>query len=189
MELRPPPAMIDGTRITLRRHEESLAATMFEYIDRERERLARFLPWTPMIQSVGDELAYLQDTLRQWNACTLFDFGIFLKEDALYMGNLGVHTIAWESRRCELGYWILGDFEGRGYMGEAITALESVLLELGFKCLEIRCDALNQRSAKLPQRLGYTLETTLRTELKEPPAYRDTMVFMKRRPNNVSLGA
>ena len=105
------------------------------------------------------------------------------------MGNLGVHTIAWESRRCELGYWILGDFEGRGYMGEAITALESVLLELGFKCLEIRCDALNQRSAKLPQRLGYTLETTLRTEFKESPAYRDTMVFVKRGPNNVSLGA
>ena len=79
MELRPPPPIIDGTRITLRRHEESLAATMFEYIDRDRERLARFLPWPPMIQSVGDELAYLQDTLRQWNACTLFDFGIFPK--------------------------------------------------------------------------------------------------------------
>ena len=29
------------------------------------------------------------------------------------MGNLGVHTIAWESRCCELGYWILGDFEGQ----------------------------------------------------------------------------
>ena len=79
MKLRPPPPMIHGTRITLRRHEESLAATMFEYIDRDRERLARFLPWPPMIQSVGDELAYLQDTLRQWTACTLFDFGIFRK--------------------------------------------------------------------------------------------------------------
>ena len=85
------------------------------------------------------------------------------------MGNLGVHTIAWESRCCELGYWILGDFEGRGYMSEAIIALESVLFELGFQCLEIRCDALNQRSAKLPQRLGYTLEATLRTELKSHP--------------------
>ena len=104
------------------------------------------------------------------------------------MGNLGVHTIAWESRCCELGYWILGDFEGRGYMGEAIIALESVLFELGFQCLEIRCDALNQRSARLPQRLGFQLEATLRTEL-ESPAYRDTMVFTKRRPSNVSLGA
>ena len=189
MELRPPPPMIDGSRVVLRRHEESLAATMFEYIDRDRERLARFLPWPPMIKTVGDELAYLQDTLRQWTACTLFDFGIFRKEDALYMGNLGVHTIAWESRRCELGYWILGDFEGRGYMGEAIIALESALFELGFQCLEIRCDALNQRSAKLPQRLGYTLEATLRTELKESSSYRDTMVFTKGKPNNVSLGA
>ena len=38
--------------------------------------------------------------------------GFFRKEDAVSMGNLGVHTIAWESRCCELGYWILGDFEG-----------------------------------------------------------------------------
>ena len=97
MELRPPPAMIDGTRITLRRHEESLAATMFEYIDRDRERLARFLPWPPMIQSVGDELAYLQDTLRQWTACTLFDFGIFRKEDALYGQSRCPHDCVGES--------------------------------------------------------------------------------------------
>jgi len=154
---------------------------MFEYIDRDRERLARFLPWVSRIQSIGDELAYLQDTLSQWNALTLFDFGIFRKEDALYMGNLGVHTIAWESRCCELGYWILGDFEGCGYMSEAIIALESVLFELGFQCLEIRCDALNQRSARLPQRLGYTLEQNLHTASKESLASRETMVFTKRR--------
>ena len=103
------------------------------------------------------------------------------------MGNLGVHTIGWESRCCELGYWTLGDFEGRGYMSEAIIALESVLFELGFQCLEIRCDALNRRSARLPQRLGYTLEATLRTELKESLAYRDTMVFTKRRLDDASL--
>ena len=37
--------------------------------------------------------------------------------------------------------------------------------------------------------LGFNSEATLRTELKESPAYRDTMVFTKRRPSNVSLGA
>ena len=46
------------------------------------------------------------------------------------MGNSGVHIAQWESRCCELGYWILGDFEGQGYMSEAVTALESAPFEL-----------------------------------------------------------
>ena len=97
MELRPPPPMIDGTRITLRRHEESLAATMFEYIDRDRERLARFLPWPPMIQSVGDELAYLQDTLRQWTACTLLISDFSKRGRTLYGQSRRPHDCVGES--------------------------------------------------------------------------------------------
>ena len=175
------PESVEADRLTLRKHQLDAVALMFEYIERDRERLSQFLPWPPGIRSVADELAYVKDTHSWWDAGTLFDYGLFRKEDNLYMGNLGVHSIQWQHHCCELGYWILGDFEGSGYMSEAVAALETVLFEVGFYRIEIRCDANNHRSAQLPKRRGYTLDGRLRGATKVPSGYRDTLVFSKLR--------
>jgi len=175
------PDLVEGNRLILRKHQLEDAALMFESIERDRERLSRFLPWPPHIKNVDDELAYLKDTHRWWSAQTLFDYGLFRKEDQLYMGNLGVHSIQWQHDCCELGYWILSDFEGGGFMAEAVGALEGVLFEVGFYRIEIRCDVDNHRSAQLPKRCGYRLDGTLRSAMRVPSGYRDTLVFSKLR--------
>ena len=180
------PESIDSHRLTLKKHRIDAAAMMFDYVERDRERLSRFLPWPPGIKSVEDEKRYIEDTHRWWKEQTLFDYGLFRKADDVYMGNLGVHSIQWRHDCCELGYWILGDFEGAGYMSEAVGALESTLFQLGFHRIEIRCDASNERSAKLPQRRGYNLDGTLRQACKVPSGYRDTMVFSKLRSEGLS---
>lgn len=68
------------------------------------------------------------------------------------MGNLGVHTISWENDRREIGYWILGQFEGQGYMTEAVDAVTAELFRHGFNRVEIRCSSLNSKSAGVPER-------------------------------------
>ncbi len=111
------------------------------------------------------------------------------------MGNIGVHTIVWEHGRCEIGYWLLGDFEGRGYMSEAVLALEQACFLHGFHRVEIRCSSQNLRSARVPRRCGYTLEACLREDAWENHQWRDTLVFSKLRgeasnnPGVVSLQA
>jgi len=179
MKLARPPEILESERIVLKKHELSLAPLMFEFVDRDRERLRRFLPWVDTTTKVEDEVKYIQFALESWDQFTLFDYGIFRRGDDQYMGNIGFHSISWENERTEVGYWILGEFEGRGYMSEAVSALEKVGFEMGFHRIEIRCSAKNLRSAKVPERCGYTLEARLREDAIVSGDRRDTLIFAK----------
>ncbi len=170
-----------GNRIYIKKHDEYLAETMFYYVDSDRERLGKFLPWVLFSKTVQDELNYIRHTHRCWDDGTIFDFGIFLKENNLYIGNIGVHTIHWKNNRCEIGYWILGKFEGQGYVSEAVRLLEKHLFEIGFHRIEIRCSSLNFRSANVPVSCGYFFEGILKDNTLdiEYEKYSDMYVFSK----------
>lgn len=173
------PEEIKGPRITLRKHAISQAATMFQYVDQDRARLGQFLPWVKFTKGVDDERDYIEMTHRQWEDFRMFDYGIFLNDDDLYMGNIGVHTISWENFRCELGYWILGGFEGQGYVSEAVRTLENVLFTTGFYRIEIHCSGLNKRSSAVAERCGYKFEARLREHALENGLRRDTLIYAK----------
>lgn len=175
------PERISAGRCELRRHTPELAGLMFRYVDQDRERLREFLPWVDSTCSEADELAYIQMTELLWQEHKMFDYGLFRREDDHYLGNVGVHTLAWEHARCELGYWILSDFEGVGYISEAVKALETALFELGFNRIEIRCSSLNLRSSRVPERNHYLLDGVLRQHMFEQGAFRDTQVYAKLR--------
>jgi len=170
---------IEGKKVILKKHNLSLATNMFSYVDQDRERLEKFLPWVFMTNSVKDEEDYILSTHKKWDEMSLFDYGLFRKEDDLYMGNLGVHTINWESNSCELGYWILGEFEGNGYMSDAVLTLEQYLFQQGFNRIQIRCSSINERSSNIPKRNQYQLDGVLREDAVELGEYRDTKIFSK----------
>lgn len=174
-----PSEAIKTPRIALKRHEISLAETMFAYVDEDRVRLGEYLPWVEGTRTLEDEYGYIRMTRECWEKHELFDFGIFRAEEGHYLGNVGVHSISWEHRRCELGYWILGRFEGQGFVSEAVRALERVLFEMGFHRIEIHCSSSNLKSAAVPRRCGYRLEGVLRDASIESGKYRDTQVFAK----------
>lgn len=70
-------------------------------------------------------------------------------------------------------------YEGKGLMSAAVSALEKTCFEIGFNRVEIRCSSLNLNSAGVPKRLGYKLDGTLRQDSLEKGKYRDTLVFSK----------
>lgn len=173
-----PSEELNGNRLVLRKHDVSLAACMFNYVEQDRERLRRYLPWVDLTRTVQDEINYIEMTNEAWRNFTLFDYGLFRKSDDVYMGNCGVHTIQWGENRCEIGYWILGKFEGQGYMSEAVQTVETEMFRLGFQRIEIRCNSRNVRSASVPRRNGYHLEKVIRKD-EAIEECRDTLVFTK----------
>ncbi|MGV3523782.1 MAG: GNAT family N-acetyltransferase [Candidatus Sericytochromatia bacterium] len=179
MEKTSPPEQLSSTRLVLKKHNSELAEVMFAYVDGDRERLGQFLPWVAQTRSVFDEINYIALTHRLWENHEMFDYGLFRKSDGRYLGNLGVHSLAWSHARCELGYWILSEFEGQGYVTEAVAALEASLFGLGFNRIEIRCSDLNTRSGGVPERLGYQLEGVLRQQSFEMGAFRDTRIYAR----------
>lgn len=173
------PDKISGTRITLSKLDVYNAELIFHEIDSDRERLGMFLPWVNFMNNVEDERSYILTALRDWQEGSEFNYSIFDNAHDDFIGNIGVHTISWENRRAELGYWLVAKYEGKGYISEAVLLLEKQLFSLGFHRIEIRCSSQNARSSKVPQRCGYHFEGTLRSEKIERGEFRDTLVFSK----------
>ncbi len=171
---------IAAQRIVLRKHQVESATSMFAAIDHDRERLRRFLPFVDMSKAETDTLDYLRMSQEKWESREQFSFSMFLKDGA-YIGNIGVHDISWDHRRCEVGYWIIGEHEGKGCVSEALHALEDALFAIGFNRIEIHCSSSNVRSSNVPRRCGYQLDGTLRQDAIENGEYRDTLVFSKLR--------
>ena len=91
--------------------------------------------------------------------------GVFSPDDSRVLGGTGLHTRLGEGA-LEIGYWIAADSIGQGYA----TELSAVLTRVGFEHfgvdrIEIRVDPENARSEKVPQKLGFTHEATLRRRL------------------------
>ena len=177
------PERIESERLALRKHDLALAKTMFRYVDTDRDRLRVFLPWVDPTKTVEDIRGYIQRTQDGRKDGTLIDYGMFDPVSRVYLGNAGVHAIQWNHECCELGYWILGQFEGKGYVSEAVRLLERTCFDLDFHRVEIRCSSHNERSAAIPRRLGYTLDGVLRENAIEFDHYRDTLVFGKLNPS------
>lgn len=176
-----PHERLEGERIYLHKHELSTAPEMFACIDSDRERLGRFLPWVDETRSLKNSENYVRGAILEWNEQTLFDFGIYRKGTNDYIGNIGAHKLDWQNERAEIGYWIVGAFEGEGFITEAVKLLAQELFRLGFFRIEIRCDARNEKSAGVPKRCGFQLEGVLRSDVIAMGARRDTMVWAKLR--------
>jgi RimJ/RimL family protein N-acetyltransferase len=181
------PELIVCERISLKRHNLSLAQKMFEYVTEDNERLARFLPWANFINKVEDEIDFINKCNESWDKQEGAQYGIFRNEDNEYMGNVGSFSFSWANESCEIGYWILGKFEGLGYMSEAVVALEKVLFQVGFNRIVIRFDPLNNKSGSIPKRLGYSHEGTLREAIKVGERFGNLEVYSKVRSDQSVL--
>jgi ribosomal-protein-serine acetyltransferase len=68
----------------------------------------------------------------------------------------------------EIGYWVRTRFEGQGYISEAVVGITQFAFDLlGARCVEIRVDDRNERSWRIPERLGFALEGLLRNEMRD----------------------
>ncbi|WP_413557071.1 GNAT family N-acetyltransferase [Bdellovibrio sp. HCB209] len=175
---RPLPSVLKGSRITLEKHSMSLAPEMFAMIDVNREHL-QDMPWTKLTNSIEDSKNWINATFSEWDNLALFDYGMYV--NGKYIGSCGVHSINWEFKHCELGYWIGKEFEGKGYISEAVKLLEDACFTAGFHRVEIRCASFNEASARVALKNSYKLEGELREDSLINGKYRSTQVYGKLR--------
>jgi RimJ/RimL family protein N-acetyltransferase len=90
-----------------------------------------------------------------------------------------LHTRAGEGA-FEIGYWIRSSRAGQGLA----TGVTAALTRVGFEVcevdrIEIHCEPANERSMRIPRKLGYAEEARLRRRLYAPPdgEPRDVVVF------------
>lgn len=166
-------------RIVVRPYRAADAEGLFAAIDESRETLAPWLPWVDRHESPADTRDFCLRSLANWIARTTLEVGIFDARDGRPLGATGFPRLDWSARTFELGYWLRRSAVGQGYISEAVRELTRFAFEeLAANRVEIRCDARNERSRRVAERLGFTREGCLRHDTLDPTGQpRDTLVF------------
>ncbi len=162
--------------LELRLFEMHHAVELFNLANANRAHLAEFLPWIDDIQTLSDAQAYIQQGLRQFSANDGFQAGIWL-DDAL-IGSIGHHSIDWNNRKTELGYWLDKSHLRRGYMMLSLEAIIQHCFETyQLNRIQLRIAVNNTRSRILAERLHFKLEGVLRQDVLIRGQYVDHALY------------
>jgi len=150
------------------------AEVIFRAIDANRDRLRPYMPWERTTHSADDVRAFIERSLA---STTDEDAnGIWVGEE--FAGNVGLRVDA-EMNTGEIGYWNVRSFEGRGLITQACRRfVEHGFRERMLHRIEIHAAADNLRSRGVAERLGFTLEGTMRDGHRKPDdTYVDQVVY------------
>lgn len=166
-----PPQLGDGSIIN--------AAVVESY-----DVLKLIMPWAQTLPDIEDSEEFVRLAAANWilknNAEPYLPLSIFRLNTMEYIGGTGFHHINWDVPAFETGYWLNVRHQNQGFMTEAVNAIARyAFLELHAKRLEIRCDITNIRSKKIPERLGFHLEATLKKNRinQQTQAPSDTLIY------------
>ena len=163
------PKRIDTERLYLRSYQAGDGPMYFAASQRNREHLKEFESGNILMSLQNEEQAeaIVRELASDWIARIHFFIGIFEKETGKWAGQLYVAPSNWDLPEFSLGYVADVDFEGKGYISEAVKAiLEVLFINLGANRVISDCNENNIRSWRLLERCGFTREGHLRNNRK-----------------------
>lgn len=177
------PEQFETERLLIRAPQPGDGRAVNDAIRESFRELKQWMLWAQVIPSVAESETYARESALSFRNREELPLLIFRKHDGAYVGSTGMHNIAWDVPRFEIGYWLRTGETGQGYMTEAVNGVTAIAFEqLKAVRVEIRCDARNERSAAVALRCGYALEATLKQESRAPDgSLRDTLIFCKLR--------
>lgn len=160
----------------LRCWEPRDARALKEAVDSSLDHLRPWMPWAAdEPQTLEQKRELLRGFRGRFDLDQDYVYGILSRDEAEAVGGSGLHTRQGEDS-FEIGYWIRESRIGEGLATEVSAALTRVAFEVcEVDRVEIRVDPPNARSRKVPLKLGYIEEATLRRRLA--PGHRDVVVY------------
>lgn len=174
------PNQFTTERLLIRTPLPNDGKVVYESIISSFNELREWLPFAQYEQSEQTIEANLREAHVKFITREDLRLLVFHKETNQFIGSSGLHRPDWEIRKFEIGYWIDTRMSGNGYMTEAVQGITNfAFAELKARRVEIRCDTLNYKSKAIPERLGFQLEGTLRSDdfSVDKSQIRDTHIY------------
>jgi ribosomal-protein-serine acetyltransferase len=165
-----------GDGIELRPLQESDAAELFAIVNRNRDRLGRWLFWVHDTHTAGDVRTFIRQAIIQHAA--RHGLHCAIRVDGALAGGIGCRVVESRNRSASIGYWLDAAYEGRGIVTRSCRAmLDHAFGDMGMHRVEIRCATHNERSCAIPARLGFTREGILREAEWVHNSYHDLVIW------------
>lgn len=159
--LRDIPEEFETRRLTVRCPRAGDGAEAHAAIVESAERLRVWIPWAKPWMTVDEEEIRTRQRRIEFLERKELHFYMFLKGQDRLVGMSALHSIEWDVPRFEIGYWVRTCFEGQGYVQETVEGLTQLAFALGARRVEITTDPRNERSWRVAERAGYSLEAVL----------------------------
>ena len=149
---------------------------------RERSR-DHLQPWEPVwpadVHSKADWARRLKSWQEGWRKGRAYVFLIRRLHDNALVGGVSFTNVrGWPADACNLGYWIGADFEGNGYMREAVGVLSRWVFEtLDLWRIEAGTLPGNERSQRVLTSVGFHKEGHARAYLEIAGKREDHVLF------------
>ncbi|MDL2342965.1 GNAT family N-acetyltransferase [Deinococcus sp. MIMF12] len=188
--MKPPilPSELRTPRLLLRPPHPGDAPAVHAAIQASLPELRRWMVWAQDPPDLAGTVENLTRAAEAYAAGENLRLHVWSADGRELIGSSGYHALDWRVPRGEIGYWIATPHAGQGYATEVARALTDFALRpqedggLGFRRLELRTDARNERSARIPRALGYALDATLKNDdvaADDPTQLRDTLIFSR----------
>jgi len=148
---------IETANLLIRRYDVKDASELFSGITANKKHLEGVLhPRVASLASVKETKKLIQSLETDWKNRQQMIVPVWLNDSQTLAGELYVGNFNWKCNEAEIGYFLFAEYEGQGIAYEAVTALIKVLFsEMQLSAITCRCDADNNRSVKLAERVGF----------------------------------
>lgn len=179
--LLPIPETFESKRLLIRAPQWGDGAEVNEAIRESIGELRPWMPWAQIVPAPEETEINLRHAWLKFLERSDMRLLLLAKESGRLVGSSGLHNIDWRARKFEIGYWVRTSCAGQGYITEAVDAITRFAIEeLQANRIVIRCDSGNNRSAKVAERSGFTLEGIMRNDERATDgSLRSTMIFSK----------
>ena len=176
------PEIIKTERLILAKRSHEHDEQLWQAIDESRDSMREFLFWVDNQKGIEDVIKATDMFAEDWNNDKEWAYNIFTTEDSKLNGCVGPHNIEFLNQAAEFGYWLRSSATGKGYMTEAVLAVEEELFKAGMHRLTICCDVCNKKSAHVAQRAGYVLESIAKEATYHRTGLHDKATYVKFSP-------
>ncbi|PTX64189.1 RimJ/RimL family protein N-acetyltransferase [Kordia periserrulae] len=139
---------------------------LFELIQANATRLHQYFPITAKQNcSLTATEYYIQTKIREANNKENFTFKIVESITQLPIGLLIIKKINWQTKTCELAYFVDGNYEGKGIISAGISQLITYAketLQLQSACVRIGED--NPGSLRIAEKHNFVLTKRIKNE-------------------------
>jgi RimJ/RimL family protein N-acetyltransferase len=152
-----PPARIElsGGRALVRCSPER-AAGAARSVNESLEHLRPWMGWAAEPASEASLAVFFATAEQLWAQRRDFGYSIIEGPDERVVGGAGLHGRR-DERRLDIGYWVHVDRVGQGLATELSRALTDAAFAIpGIDEVHIECEDRNVRSARVPEKLGFT---------------------------------
>lgn len=169
-------------RLALLPPDLSFQPQVLAAIKASKDQLMAFLPWVPYALTQEESVENMEQAIDNFQRGeNELRFFVFHRQTDEVLGAVGLIIRDKSVPFYEIGYWANTQFSGKGYISEAVTAVERYAFDvLHARRVEIKCAESNVKSKSVAERCGYEFEARLKHACKLPNGLLDnTLVFAK----------